>query len=272
MFDIKELKRKTKEQLKGCYGVLFLCSIIYAFINGYCEAVTNQVIQTLASFLNLEKLANYLEAQNSIDIAIILVLLSLLIISLSLVLTLTLTGPFTVSFSMIYLGITRGEKPRVTDLFKGFSVWGKAIILNLKIAGYTYLWTLLFIIPGIVKSFSYSMASYILVENEDMSATEALKESERLMKGHKLDLLQLYISFLGWFLLLMLVGMLGIIFDWIFLSILVVVLSFIWIGPQVQVATANFYKQLKGDLDINETIVVALEAEKKEELPEVSVG
>ena len=66
---------------------------------------------------------------------------------------------------------------------------------------FTFLWALLFIIPGIVKSYSYRLTPYLLADRPELSATEAIDESRRLMNGHKWEVFVLDLSFLGWGLL-----------------------------------------------------------------------
>lgn len=94
---------------------------------------------------------------------------------------------------------------------------------------------LLFIIPGIVKSFSYAMTPYILEENPELSANEAIDRSRAMMKGHKFDLFWLYLSFIGW----------------ILLSILTLGIGLLWLAPYMQTATAAFYEDVKADYERN---------------------
>ncbi|AEB92369.1 hypothetical protein LJP_0030c [Lactobacillus johnsonii DPC 6026] len=98
---------------------------------------------------------------------------------------------------------------------------------------FTALWTILFIIPGIIKGYSYAMTPYILKDKfaagqTDIGATEAITESRHLMDGHKMDLFVLDLSFIGW-------GLLGIITFGI---------GFIWIVPYYRQTKANFYRSL----------------------------
>ena len=92
------------------------------------------------------------------------------------------------------------------------------------------LWSLLLIVPGIIKSFSYAMTPYIMVDHPELSCTEAIKESEKLMNGHKFDLFYLYISFIGWFIL----------------AIVTCGIGLFWLMPYVETAQAAFYQDLKG--------------------------
>lgn len=92
-----------------------------------------------------------------------------------------------------------------------------------------FLWSLLLIVPGIIKAFAYALTPYILVEHPEMSSSEVLSESERLMEGHKFDLFWLELSFIGWF----------------FLSILTLGIGFFWLEPYCQTAIVAFYNDIK---------------------------
>ncbi|MBQ7539800.1 MAG: DUF975 family protein [Bacteroidaceae bacterium] len=101
------------------------------------------------------------------------------------------------------------------------------------------LWTLLFIIPGIVKSYSYALTPYILVEKPELSAMEAINESRRLMEGHKADLFILELSLIGWF----------------FLSLLTLGLGFLWYIPYLISIRASFWEDIKaGDFIWKESV------------------
>lgn len=91
------------------------------------------------------------------------------------------------------------------------------------------LWALLLIVPGIIKSFSYAMTPYIMVEHPEYSASEAINASCELMRGHKWELFCLYLSFIGW----------------AFLSVITCCIGFFWLEPYISVAQAAFYKDLK---------------------------
>lgn len=130
---------------------------------------------------------------------------------------------------MIYLNLTHGIAPNVGDLFKGIGSLGKAWWLTILVAVFTYLWSLLLVIPGIIKSLSYSMSFYVLAENPDMTAREALNESKRLMQGHKWELFVLELSFIGW----------------ILLSMVLFFIPLIYVIPYMQATLANFYHYTK---------------------------
>ncbi len=108
-------------------------------------------------------------------------------------------------------------------------VWGMLLMYIL-----TVLWSLLLIIPGIIKAFSYAMTPYILEENPELSASEAIHRSRMMMRGHKFDLFWLYLSFIGW----------GI------LCIFTFGIGYLWLAPYVETAQAAFYEEVKADYAI----------------------
>lgn len=107
---------------------------------------------------------------------------------------------FTIAKAGFFLKTSEGKNPTVKDFIKE-KRFGEAFVLELIMMVKILLWALLFIIPGIVKAFSYSMAPYLKYNNPDKSATECIKESQRIMMGYKGSLFVLYLSFIGWWLL-----------------------------------------------------------------------
>lgn len=109
-----------------------------------------------------------------------------------------ISGTIQLGYSKFNLDIIDGNSVSVKQIFSQFNRFGSGFCLKLLISIYTALWSLIFIIPGIVKSYSYAMASYILCENPDMTANEAITESKTIMEGHKWQLFCLDCSFIGW--------------------------------------------------------------------------
>ncbi len=110
-------------------------------------------------------------------------------------------GVLTFGLIGIQISVLRYGKAPFEQLFSGFSHFVSSFLAGLLKALYTTLWTLLFIVPGIVKSYSYAMTFYILNDNPDMDANEAITESRKMMKGHKGELFLLDLSFIGWLIL-----------------------------------------------------------------------
>lgn len=143
--------------------------------------------------------------------------------------SLLITGPFALSLATLSLTVLRGGEIKVEMLFDGFRNFVSAFLLQLVNSLLVMLWSLLFVIPGIVKAYSYAMSTYILADNPEMSQAECRKESMRMMQGHKWRLFCLQFSFLGWSILC---------------ALTFGILSF-WVAPYMNTATAAFYEDLK---------------------------
>ncbi|MGI6004845.1 MAG: DUF975 family protein [Christensenellales bacterium] len=124
--------------------------------------------------------------------------------------------------------VTRTEQRGFQTLFGQFHYWGKALGLHLLIALRIFLWSLLFIVPGIIAYYRYAMAPYIMANNPDVGILEAIHISTDMMRGNKGRLFCLEFSFIGWILLAMLTCGIG----------------FLWLVPYINAATAVFYVDL----------------------------
>ena len=196
-----ELKAKAKEQIKGKIGILFLISLIIGAISGAAAALLNMIP-----------------------------------VVGSVVAPLLVVPAFTLSTTRIYLSVIAGNKPEAGDCFSGFDDWWSAVKLNFRVGLFTFLWSLLFFIPGIIKSYAYSMSFYILAENKGKSAKECIAESMAMTNGHKMDLFVLGLSFIGWLLL----------------CCITFGIAYIWVGPFMQAAYANAYQSLKPAAPVQE--------------------
>lgn len=163
-----------------------------------------------------------------------------------------LKGLFSVSKASLFLGVSKGQNFEKKDIKKLFSRLKEGILLELLASLYILLWSLLFIIPGLVKAVGYSMAPYIKAENPEMGYKECLVKSERLMEGFKWHYVTFLISFIGWYLLTGVAntlveslipagsGLLGFtIYD--ILTVLVSIPLFVY----VEMATVNYYVAIK---------------------------
>lgn len=134
--------------------------------------------------------------------------------------------------------LVSGDNDLTGNLLKGSlqgygrNVWGM-FLLSL----YVTLWSLLLIVPGIIKSFSYAMTPYILKDNPELSANQAIDLSRKMMRGHKFDLFWLYLSFIGWY----------------FLGIFTFGIGYFWLMPYLYTAQAAFYQDLKKEYATNKS-------------------
>ena len=104
-------------------------------------------------------------------------------------------------FVMYCMAIRRGERAEYLTLFDGFSFTGKIIALNIVINLFVFLWSMLFVFPGIIAYYRYSFALYNLYEDPEIDIMEALNLSKRQTQGYKMELFKLDLSYMGWILL-----------------------------------------------------------------------
>ena len=117
----------------------------------------------------------------------------------------------------------------IVDPYTSGDSFVKTLGTGIMVGIFITLWTLLLIIPGIIKTFSYAMTPYILKDNSELGVFEAITKSRRMMDGNKWRLFLLFLSFIGWYLLV----------------IVTLGLAIFWVGPYLEVATACFYNEVK---------------------------
>ncbi len=146
--------------------------------------------------------------------------------------TLLLVPPLTVGFAWFNIKVYKGQQADIGDAFTGFGDFGRNIAGMLWMWLFTFLWSLLFFIPGIVKGIAYSMTPYILADTKNVSATDALKLSMRMTQGYKGEIFVMILSFLGWGILSAMTG--GLL--WI-----------LYVGPYWNASLAGLYQELKAN-------------------------
>jgi len=150
-------------------------------------------------------------------------------ISLGWILSMVLSGPFLLGLAQYFIKFARNDAAPVETLFAGFKNFTSSFVLYLLISIYTFLWTLLLIVPGIIAALSYSQSYYIMNDNPNISAMEAIEISKKMMDGHKSRLFMLQLSFIGW----------------LIVSCLTFGIGFLWLNPYYHLTMANFYEDLK---------------------------
>ena len=200
MDTLSNYRKRALASLEHGWGTFVCATLVYLVISSICQ-----------SFIQID--------EESASLA-----------GLSLVMTILLL-PLIWGFYTMYLDHIRGEKVGLGNLFQGYSKewFSKSLLTLLLMYVYTLLWTLLLIVPGIIKALSYAMTPYVLKDNPNMKSNEAIEESMRLMSGHKAELFLLSLSFIGWALL----------------SLLTLGIGFLWLIPYMQTAYAHFYEDLK---------------------------
>ena len=138
--------------------------------------------------------------------------------------------PFTIAASGYYLNHIRGFNPEWKSQYKeGIDNYGSYLVTGVLVNVFTFLWSRLFVVPGIIKSLAYSQANYVIHDNPRLKGKEAIEISKRMTNGFKGDLFSMYLSFIGWYIL---VGLTGGILS-------------IYVTPYVETTAAMYYENLK---------------------------
>lgn len=140
-----------------------------------------------------------------------------------------LSGPFSVGLAVFFISLTRRQTSDIGMLFAGFSRFGAAFLASLLMTVFVILWSLLLIIPGILAAYSYSMTFFILADDSQVGALEAIQRSKAMMDGRRWKLFCLSLRFMGWAILCVFTFGIG----------------FLWLLPYMNASLALFYDDVK---------------------------
>lgn len=136
--------------------------------------------------------------------------------------------PLCYGYYVLFLNLSRTDELRTEMLFDGFKEFFPILLTMLLKFIYCFLWSLLLIVPGIMKAYSYDMTEFIMKDNPEIRYDAAIERSKKMMHGHRMQLFLLDLSMIGWFIL----------------SILSLGIGFFFLAPYIQTAHAEFYEEL----------------------------
>ena len=237
----KDFRWRAREALKGNWLMVVLTTLV-ASIFGASVGVGNKGLSSIQLVSNIGRHTNqessvtfqidngYLDPYNDQMISIfagvfaVMVTVGLIIILISIL----IGSVVSLGLCQYNLKLIDGELADIGILFSNFGNWSKAVWLMIRKGLFIFLWSLLLVIPGIIKSYAYAMSVFILSENPEISPKEAMEISQKMMKGNKWRLFCLQLSFIGWDILNMFT--LGI--------------GGLWLGPYKNAASAAFYDEV----------------------------
>ena len=198
--DFSKLKGDARKSLEGHYKDAIIISVLYGALvyvfNGVGMTTENTTTQMICSIIEL-----------------------------------ILACLFTLGYTNYFLKLSRNEKVGWNELFSKTNLAFDVFIISIVVAVFVTLWSLLLIIPGIIAGLSYSQVFYLKLDNPDMDVMELINESKRMMKGHKMDLFLLSLSFLGW----------------IILGVFTLFILYFWLVPYINTTMCNFYNEIKDE-------------------------
>lgn len=196
---IKEIKQWAKEKVKGKRLTILVVLIILSALSGY--SVVNDKDGLLSSLLS---------------------------IAMSLLLFIV-----TVGYTKFMLNFINDKEYSLDQLWSYFGDWKNLATVWIHETIMIFLYFLLLIVPGIIKTISYSLVPYILVDDPNMSSGDVLDLSTKMMNGHKMDYFKLELSFIGWHLL----------------AVLTLGILEIWIAPYQATAMTKFLSEVKSEYE-----------------------
>ena len=215
-----ELRAQARERLEGQWGTFVLMTFLMLVIQTIL-----QIPGYIGSLLEILSPENVLASLSFSNISNILSLLAL---------------PLSWGLTVSLLRNHREESVDLENLFDGFRggrytrVFCALFLVNL----FTFLWALLLIIPGIMKAFSYALTPYIIMDEPELTARQAITRSCEIMEGRRWKLFCLYLSFIGW----------GI------LSLLTFGIGFLWLVPYMNASVAAFYEDARAEYEAENSI------------------
>ena len=142
--------------------------------------------------------------------------------------------PMQYGYYIAYLNSSRQDLPAdIGDLFCGYRQFTRVLGTMLLATIIIMAGCFLFVVPGIILAFAYALVPYIMHDHPELSASEILQMSRVMMKGHKMDLFLLYLSFIGWALL----------------CVLTLFIGYFWLEPYMQMTMVKFYEQLRAEFE-----------------------
>ena len=222
----KDFKRIALDALKGRWIMAVIAGLIASILGAAQSSSVNINLNSGETETTTGNLRMFMEQHPIFAGAIVYVFIVALILG---VLFFVLSSIVSVGYSKYNLELVDGQnEPGIGVLFNYISYWKTTAMANFLRFLYTFLWMLLLVIPGIIAAFNYAMVPYVLAENPELTASEALARSKALMCGNRWRLFCLGFSFIGWGLLAGLTLGIGNLF----------------LVPYQQAATAAFYRDI----------------------------
>ncbi len=273
MLKAKDFRYYAREALRGCWLKAGATGLVAGLL-GASMGVGNYVTSFSGSATDSNEIIMGNTATGAqIPASVFATIMGILLIFLVwAIVVFIIGGATTLGYAKYNLNIIDDNDPKFGDLFSQYHRLGTGFGMQFFRALFTFLWSLLLVIPGIIASYRYYMTPFILVENPGMTAREAIRESKELMKGNKWRLFCLGFSFIGWELLaglvmwvaimltlapMMFAGMSdgyiteGTIFSFIIAVFLLIIIFIVtvqlFLNPYIMAAMTAFYREIKDE-------------------------
>lgn len=238
MWETSEIKERGRTVLRMNYWKCVLVSFIMGFVlSGSSSFSTNQISnneQVRQAFQQLRDAMNNMEPAERIAVIAAISSVITLAIVVGFLIKIFIYNPLHVGGLAFFKKNVMDPPAELNEIGEGFKNYLHIFVTLFLTDLFLTLWTLLFIVPGIIKSYSYRMVPYILADEPDLSPTETITRSREMMDGNKWHAFCYDISFIGWWLLTILTcGLVGM----------------FWFGPYKNNSDAALYLAIRGDME-----------------------
>lgn len=223
----RDFRAWARDALRGHWGTAIAVALVGSLLGGGIDLVSNASgasinLDTMEIETTQVGLLNFI----SRDVWAMLVTITIVTALLALV----IGGAVTLGMVTFNLNLLNRREARFSDLFSQFHRLWAGFRMNFIMNLFVFLWSLLFVIPGIIAAYRYTMVPYLMAEFPDLGVMDAMRESKRLMKGNKWRLFCLQLSFIGWELL----------------GALTMGIGYLWLNPYRLTSETAFYMEVTG--------------------------
>lgn len=236
----KDFRAEARRALKGHWKLALVVGFIAVLLGGaagmvdvvdlnlnYGDGGARASVQIFGQNLDLNRILQGGDLTTAAVVTASLLYFSVIVLAIALI-RIIIGCVVEVGYAKFNMDLIDGEEGKIETLFRYFKQWGTMLWAGILQIVYILLWSLLFIIPGIIAAYRYAMTSYILAENPEMEASEAIARSKEMMKGNKWRLFCMQFSFIGWDIL----------------SSFTLGIGDLWLTPYKSAADAAFYRDL----------------------------
>lgn len=274
---IGQLKKQALSSLKGKWGIAVIATLIFNIVMFFPTGLNytvsfNETFDMFTQLANGGALNNF-ENAAQVNRSAFASILPFLIFAYDLL----LTGAFTYGLVSLFLNLIRNNNGQIEDIFTGFKNYGRTFVINLLVSIFQIFWSLLWVIPYIIAIViivfmflggrasenmiggiiiiailtlilsitlaifmnRYALVYYIAHDDRDISASDAIKKSIELMKGNKVRLFLLQLSFIGWFIL----------------GTILLLIPLLWATSYLSATTAAFYEDIIKETDQEQSLI-----------------
>ena len=226
MLKSKELRAKAWNSLKDKYWMAFIVVIV----SGLLVSIGTGLVSAAQSMIDIVSMVDPSEMDSTMELgAVVINIMAFVLCIAGLMISIFIGNAASVGLTNYFIKNTNST-PTFADAFSGFKVRYRRNIGTLLLVGIkVVLWSILFVIPGIIKSYEYAIIPHILADDPEISSKDAFKKAKEMMNGNKFRLFKLNISFIGWYVLCFVTFGIGTFF----------------LMPYINATTAEFYVELK---------------------------